>query len=109
YPINGCYKVIAKDFLKAGRIDLAVIAFFTDKAQPEESFVYLKNEGNLNFTPLALPQNSRLERILTMDPVDIDGDGRTDLLLGNTFPFPGQSGYGKQEPFFLALKNIGKD
>jgi hypothetical protein len=50
YPLNGCYKAIAKDFDNDGDLDLATISFFADyKNHPEEGFVYLKNNGNLNF------------------------------------------------------------
>lgn len=106
YPINGCYKVIAKDFGNSGNIDLAIIAFFTDETKPEESFVFLKNEGDLNFTPYVLSPEYSLESILTMDSGDLNDDGRTDLILGNAFPFPGKPGYNKTEPLFIILNNI---
>ena len=45
----GCYRVMARDFRNTGNIDLAAIAYFTDPYGPE-TFVYLKNEGNSQFT-----------------------------------------------------------
>jgi hypothetical protein len=108
YPVYGCYKVIARDFRNTGKIDLALIAFFTDTQKPEESFIYLRNDGDFNFNPSVLPKGKNLEAILTMDSGDLDGDDKQDLILGNAFPFPGQPGYDRKEPLFVVLKNLGK-
>ena len=52
FPINGCYKAMARDFDQDGDLDIATIAFFADfSSQPEEGFVYLENEGNFEFDP----------------------------------------------------------
>ena len=54
---------------------------------------------------------TRVGRWLTMDAADLDGDGRTDIILGNFSIAPGFVKPGldwKKGPGFLFLKNIGK-
>ena len=109
YPVNGCYKAIARDFDNDGDLDIATISFFADYThQPEEGFVYLKNEGNFKFQPYSLPQ-TKYGRWLTMDAGDIDGDGKIDLVLANFSVAPSMAkkeiDWTKQ-PEFLLLKNI---
>jgi hypothetical protein len=83
FPINGCYKAIARDFDNDGDLDIATIAFFADYAtQPEEGFVYLQNQGNNRFKPFTTPQ-AQQGRWITMDAGDLDGDGKPELVLGN--------------------------
>ncbi|RFM28465.1 FG-GAP repeat domain-containing protein [Deminuibacter soli] len=83
FPINGCYKALVRDFDNDGDPDIAAIAYFADFAhQPEESFVYLQNQGNGQFTPYSIPE-AKEGRWMTMDAADIDHDGKTELLLGN--------------------------
>jgi hypothetical protein len=111
FPINGCYKAMARDFDGDGDLDIAAIAFFADYArQPEEGFVYLENKGNLEFQPFSLP-GAKVGRWLTMDAGDVDGDGKIDIILGNfsatpAFTKPDLSW--KQGPPFIFLRNMGK-
>ena len=109
FPINGCYKAMAADFDGDGDMDIATISFFADyQRQPEEGFVYLENEGNLNFKPHSMPETIR-GRWLTMDVADLNGDGKPDIFLGNFSVAPGfiQSLVPwKTAPSFLYLKNI---
>jgi hypothetical protein len=111
FPIDGCYKAIAKDFDGDGDLDIAAISFFADYAnQPGESFVYLKNEGGFDFQPYSFPE-AVSGRWLTMDAGDIDGDGRIDLVLGNfSFGSPATksvANWSESSPF-IVLKNTGK-
>lgn len=111
FPINGCYKAIARDFDADGDLDLATISFFADYVrQPEEGFVYLENEGNFKFKPFSILQ-TQAGRWLTMDAGDVNGDGKIDLILGNF-----SMGAGKTKPKrdwklgppFMILQNMGK-
>jgi hypothetical protein len=103
YPMHGCYRVMARDFRSTGNIDLAAVAYFTDPQQPE-TFVYLKNEGNLQFTPYGPPKEINFESVLTMDAGDFNGDGKQDLIMGNSLSDPGASVKGSP---FAILANTG--
>lgn len=104
YPINGCYKAIAKDFDGDGKIDIAAVSFYPSSLQPEESFTYLKNNGNYNFSPYKLPLNTPFEKGITMDVADLDGDGKLDILLGNGY-YSSDDANKHVEPLFIVLKN----
>jgi len=111
FPINGCYKAIARDFDGDGDLDIAAISFFADYArQPEEGFVYLENKGNFEFQPFSLSEG-KSGRWLTMDAADLDGDGKIDIVLGNFSIGPSfikSATNWKLGPPFLFLKNMGK-
>lgn len=104
YPINGCYKAIAKDFDNDGKKDIAAISFFPSSLQPEEAFTYLKNNGGYNFSAFKLPIKTPFEKGITMDVADLDQDGRLDILLGNGY-YNSNEADKHQEPLFIILKN----
>jgi hypothetical protein len=106
YPVNGCYKAIAKDFDGDGNIDIATISFYPADDKREQ-FLLLKNKGNYNFQAYALPVSIPFSLGLTMDAGDLDGEGQTDLVLGNGFYNSGSTSTNK-EPLFILLKNISK-
>lgn len=107
YHINGCFKAMARDFDGDGDADIAALSFFADyKDHPEEGFVYLKNNGNYQFTPYSLPA-AKNGRWICMDAGDADRDGRPDVVLGN-FSYPSfipSTVDWKHKPAFLLLKN----
>ncbi|TDW95980.1 FG-GAP repeat domain-containing protein [Dinghuibacter silviterrae] len=111
FPMNGCYKAVARDFDGDGDLDIAAIAYFADfKRQPGEGFVYLSNEGNFDYHPYTLPEG-KLGRWITMDVGDFDGNGTPDILLGNCSVGPGflsSATDWKKGPPYMLLKNRKK-
>jgi hypothetical protein len=110
-PMHGCFKAMARDFDRDGDLDIAAISFFADYAnKPEESFLYLENNGGLRFQPFSIPYTTT-GRWLTMDVGDIDGDGRADIVLGNFSIAPASIKRNvdwKNGPPFIVLRNIIK-
>lgn len=87
YQLNGAYKAIPNDYDLDGDIDIAAISFFPDYLRyPEESFVYLENQGNLKFKDYSFPEATN-GRWIVMDAGDIDDDGDIDLALGSFVAF----------------------
>ncbi len=112
FPLNGAYKAMPADFDADGDLDIAAISFFPDYDQhPEESFVYLENKGNLEFTSSSFP-DCQTGRWLTMDVNDLDGDGRPDIVLGSFIRGPNKvpsrfSDYWEtMGSSFLILRNV---
>ena len=113
-PMNGACKALARDFDGDGDLDIASISYFPDYAhRPEESFLYWENKGGLSFRPASF-NGAASGRWLTMDAGDVDGDGDTDIILGNaTFTLgniPGwiMKGWKTNSPSVLLLKNNHK-
>ena len=70
---------------------------------------YIENLGNGHFSITALPWQAQLAPIHSMLPMDVDGDGLTDLLLtGNDYGM--ELLQGRADAFNgLVLKNMGKN
>ena len=84
YPLYGASKAVARDFDKDGDIDIAATSFYTELDDAEQNFIYLSNEGNLDFKAFSTPQGS-MGKWLTMEAADVDNDGDTDIILGSYF------------------------
>ncbi|GGD55445.1 hypothetical protein GCM10011514_19490 [Emticicia aquatilis] len=83
YPINGCFKALARDFDNDGDLDIATIAYFPDfMNQPKEGFVYLENKGKFAFSATSIKEVNA-GNWLVMDAADLDADGDEDIVLGN--------------------------
>jgi hypothetical protein len=108
FPMDGCYRAMARDFDQDGDPDIACIAYFADfRSQPEEGFVYLENEGKGGYRPFSVPGTER-GRWITMDVADVDGDGRPDILLANCSVGPGfikGAADWRKGPAFMLLRN----
>jgi len=84
YPLYGASKALARDYDNDGDLDIAASAFYNNQDKPEQSFIYLSNEGNMNFKAHSTPQAAS-GKWLTMDAADYDNDGDIDIFLGSYF------------------------
>jgi hypothetical protein len=115
FPLNGAYKAVARDFDGDGKLDIAAISFFPDYLKtPQESFVYLHNEGDLHFSAHSFAACTS-GRWIVMDADDLDGDGAPDIVLGafdrgpDTIPIPPHIRQQWQDgPNILILKSKGR-
>ncbi|MCU0389588.1 MAG: FG-GAP-like repeat-containing protein [Thermoflexibacter sp.] len=85
YPLNGAFKVCAKDYDQDKDIDLTLISFFPNYNNIiNENFVYLENKSTQeDFVFEASTFKETLAgHWFMMSSTDIDNDGDWDLLLG---------------------------
>ncbi|WKN45570.1 FG-GAP repeat domain-containing protein [Tunicatimonas pelagia] len=83
YPLPGAYRALPADYDQDGDLDIAAISFFPNyQLAPESGFVYLQNEGEMNFSAHTFTE-STYGRWLVADTGDLDGDGDLDIALGS--------------------------
>ncbi|MCK0156709.1 VCBS repeat-containing protein [Cellulophaga sp. F20128] len=82
FPMYGCSNAVAVDFDNDGDLDIAATSFYSDLENPSESFVYLSNNGELEFTPSYLPE-AKYGKWLTMEVGDFNNDNLPDIMLGS--------------------------
>lgn len=83
FPVNGAFKILARDFDNDGDQDLAAASFYADYTNsPEEGFILFENLGDEGFKPRTFA-DSHIGRWLTLDADDLDGDGDIDIVLGS--------------------------
>jgi len=85
YPMYGAHFAKAADFDQDGDLDIAASAFFPDfSSDRPEQFIYLENQGNLQFRPATHPETYQ-GRWMTLDVGDYDLDGDQDIVLGGGY------------------------
>ncbi|MEO8853621.1 MAG: VCBS repeat-containing protein [Ginsengibacter sp.] len=107
--LNGCFKAVPVDINGDGKLDLVTISFFADYTQETNGgFAVLINNGGYSFKAYTDTSFANTGRWLCMDVKDVNGDGKPDILLGNTPMNPGN----KEElmkrmngPEFIVLQN----
>jgi len=114
FPLNGAYRAVARDFDGDGDLDIASNSFFADYDHtPEEGFVYLENQGDLEFSPSTFAEVS-LGRWMVMDVDDWDRDGDPDIVLGSFIYGPSKVSDAVKQvwiergPVFVVLENTSK-
>lgn len=116
FPVNGAFKVLARDFDQDGDQDIAAASFYADyRNSPEEGFILFENLGDgLNFAPRTFA-NSQIGRWITFDAEDIDADGDIDIVLGSfgtgpaTVPIEIREAWRTEGPPFVILRNTTRN
>jgi hypothetical protein len=82
YPLHGAIRAVIEDFDGDGDQDAAVIAMWADWGFEEpETFVYLENQGSLEFNAASLPtQNFGIW--VSIEAADVNDDEKPDIVLG---------------------------
>jgi hypothetical protein len=109
YPMYGASVARACDFDGDNDLDIAAISFFPDfKSEPDESFIYLRNDGN-QYTAFKTPLAAS-SRWIAMELLDIDDDGDQDIVLA-ALAFPTSvpdslfQVWGRNKTSLLVMKN----
>ena len=112
FPLYGAFGARAGDFDNDGDMDIVAISFYPDfEIEKRESFVYLQNDGDLEFSAYTTPELVH-GRWMTIGVGDLDGDADTDIVLGGAYIPTGMYAYmdtyralAESAPSILVLRN----
>ena len=82
YPMHGAMKSAIADYDGDGDEDIAMIATYVnwDREKPE-TFVYLENQGDLEFLPSSLARED-FGIWFSVEAADVNADQKPDIVLG---------------------------
>jgi hypothetical protein len=112
YPMYGAFGARAGDFDNDGDLDIAAISFYPNfEIEGRESFVYLQNDGELEFSAHTTAELVN-GRWMTIGVGDLDGDADIDIVLGGAYIPTGMFAHmdtylalAESAPSILVLKN----
>ena len=83
YPMHGSIRSVINDFDGDGDLDIASVSLVPDWDLDEpQSFVYLENKGNWQFTDVSL-ESAHWGIWTSIEAADVNGDQKTDIVLGS--------------------------
>jgi hypothetical protein len=84
---TGATNVRAADFDNDGDIDLIAVSAFNIWSDPESlSFIFLENDGNMNFIKREIARTPT--HLLVCEPGDFNNDGLMDVVTGGMHTYP---------------------
>jgi len=82
HRMHGAIRSVVHDFDDDGDMDIAAISLFPQWSYDEpEPFIYLENQGNLQFVPQSFAREF-FGVWTSIEAADVNGDRKTDIILG---------------------------